>query len=299
MNTGYAITRLHPEVLDKGTRDAFANFVEPQYREFLTRKENTIAFGATYQGLPIGILIAECKPLIQTALIQTIFVMEEHRHHGVGTQLLEAFHEELKKLNYLLLLFTYSSDEPWAPSLEHIIATLGWPKPRIVEIECLFDAFTFDPPWIHLQITLPTGYNTFPWAELLPDQRRKLMHQQKSGLFPENLSPFNAEQQIEQLNSLGLEYKGEVIGWMITHRIAPDTIRYSSLFIQRRWQMSGVAILLLRDSILKQKQSEVHWAKLRLNIGDTESSWLQFVKRRLMPYAHHITTHKEAWKQLN
>jgi hypothetical protein len=33
-----------------------------------------------------------------------------------------------------------------------------------------------------------------------------------------DLGPFVEEERIELLNSLGLRYKGEVVGWHITHR---------------------------------------------------------------------------------
>lgn len=292
----YAINKL--DLSDVRIRNAYSALIDSSRSHLLDQPKDMIAIGASFGDHPIGIVLAEYKTQAQIAILNFIFVTEAHRNHHVATQILTKLESELKQKNIKLILFSYASNEPWAHILEHVIATLGWAPSRNFEIICHFDT-DFNPPWLKQEYPLPLGFSIFPWKDLLPEQRSRLQHQQNFGLFVEELSPFKDEDKIEFLNSFGLEYKGEVVGWIITHRTAKDTIRYSSLFIQKRWQMSGVAIILLQMSIMKQKSSPIRHAILRVAFGDTEPSWLQFVKRRLVPYALKVEYTKQAWKALN
>ncbi|NET42698.1 hypothetical protein [Okeania sp. SIO2B3] len=46
--------------------------------------------------------------------------------------------------------------------------------------------------------------------------------------YPTSLSPFG-NTPAEPLNSLGLRYETQLVGWMVTHRVATDAIRYSTM----------------------------------------------------------------------
>jgi len=114
------------------------------------------------------------------------------------------------------------------------------------------------------------------------------------------MSPLGAEEKIiEYTNSLGLRYKKEVIGWMITHRIAPDTIRYTSLYVDPEYQYKGPSIRLLIESMVLQTRSTIKWALFEINLDQINPSWYKFVQKRLAPYSQKITEIYKTWKQLN
>jgi hypothetical protein len=113
------------------------------------------------------------------------------------------------------------------------------------------------------------------------------LHQIDQGRIHPLLNPFaNKEMPMETINSLGLRYQGEVIGWIITHRPNPETIRYSNLYVDPRFYFKGFAIsLLIKSMQLHQLTPDVPHALFEVNLTETEPSWWNFVKRRLIPYA--------------
>lgn len=298
----YAVAKIDLSTLDEAKHQAYLNLIVPEHHHLFNSQKTSeiLVIGAELNGKPIGILLAELILPIKTAEVVNLFVSEEHRNHGIGTQLLTELQDILTEKKYVLILFPYSTAEASATVLEDILKKMRWPPSRLLVIRCKFDGFTFNPPWLHAKKELPQGFSIFPWEELTHAEKQKVKSMEKSRVFPYDLSPFREEPYpVEMLNSLGLHHNGEVVGWMITHRISTDTIRYSAFFILRQWQMQGIAVQMLRESIKLQIQSPVQWGILDVNVGQTEKSWLQFLQKRLMPYATEVSYIRQAWKQLD
>ena len=113
-------------------------------------------------------------------------------------------------------------------------------------------------PWLHLADALPSTCETFPWKQLSASDRASIQQQQtESPWYPDVLCPFKEEAQIDPMTSIGLRYRDQVIGWMITHRIAKDTLRYTSLFVKQDLQKVGYAIPLLARAIRLQIEAKI------------------------------------------
>lgn len=87
---------------------------------------------------------------------------------------------------------------------------------------------------------------------------------------------------MEPLNSLGLRYRGRLIGWMVTHRVAADTIRYSTLFVAERFRARARGISLLSAAIQRQIVSPV--TNYTFAVAAENAAMLRFVQRHLQPY---------------
>lgn len=283
--------------LNLSALDAYASLIDPECHP--ENISNLLAFGAIQDGKPIGLILVQLIQVLQTGDILYLFVAEKHRGDQIEKQLLSLVQQELTKQNFILLLFSYPGNKPESAHLEQAFKTLGWPPTRLLIIHCRFDGYQFNPPWLKRGFHFSKGVREFSWDKLKPSERAELMKQEKNQIFPTYVSPFkNSPFPIEKINSLGLRHKGEVIGWMITQRIDPDTIRYSALYIQKSWQTTGSALKLLKDSIMKQIKSGVKWGVLDVNLDQTERSWLHFLERRLMPYAQEVTYTRQAWCDL-
>lgn len=300
-----SVRRLDLAVIDEKTRRLFENLTEPQFQCCLRSEQpfgidNTtiVAIGATVEGQPVGLVLATVFRALRVAEIHSLFVTEEYRNRKIGTRLLTTLQKELASENCYLVTFLYSEESSSTPFLEHILKELHWSESRLFSVQCRFDGRTFNPKWISREYKFPEGFQVFPWKELTQQDRDFLTRRMQQKAIPMTVNPFHNEESIEYMNSLGLRYRGEVIGWMITHKQDEETIKYSSLYIVREFLKQGPAIFLLSEAIRKQIQSPIPWAILEVNISQTELSWLQFIKKRLFPHAISVTHIKQTWKNL-
>lgn len=258
----------------------------------------SIAIAATNNDKPVGLLLASFIPSLGRTEVHSIFVEEPFRHRGIGTQLISQLEQEMHRQKCKRIYFSYPQEEVCMPYLEKILKKQNWSGPRYLKVSLRFLESTFDPPWLRLEYKYPPHFKEFLWKKLLKEDRYSIQNLDNQGVVPPAVLPFNDEESIELENSLGLRYKGEMVGWMITHRTSPDTIRYTSLFIIKKFEKLGPAIKLLSDSILLQKKAKVTWGAFELNFEQSPMSWIKFVKRRLIPYADVVKYTRKCWKEL-
>jgi len=292
--------RLTLSALDDHVRSKYEQMTAPENRCYLQEgvESSYFAVGALMDGVPIGLGLAR-QDSGRRAAFESLYVSPEFQggNESIGEKLLEELEKEAKKDNYYIASFLYPTDSPTRVFFERILNNRGWIKPHTYIKNYFFNCLEFHPPWFEKAIPFPAGYNEFSWSDLTPEEKQKILHQIDEGIVPEQVSPFT-KQEPEPINSLGLRYQGEVIGWMITHRSQPDTIRYSALFVQRAYQYRGVAIHLLVNAILLQQQAGVPRSLFEVNLYQIDYNWLQFVKRRLAPYAQAVTSISRSYKEL-
>ena len=172
----------------------------------------------------------------------------------------------------------------------------NWQKPRLHMIRYYFDCYIFSPPWFLKEYTLPDEITIFPWKELRPGERKKVQNQQDRSYFPYVVSPLYDEDKIQNINSLGMRKKDELIGWMVTHTFPekPDTVRYSSFYIKTEERNLGYAPVLLQQSIKLQQQSDLQWSYFLLNIEYSDKNWFHFIDKRLKSQSDPII---EVWRR--
>jgi len=270
------------------------------FLENLSTNGSLVAIGAVCSDQPIGLALADVREDTNgdySAEVLSIFVVSSHRCRGIGTALLTAIENELYQRCCRKVLLVYRTGKPTTQALESLLQKRQWspPQPRLLMYQATPKRM-MDAPWMH-KYSLPTSFSAFLWSELTKNERMIIQQKQEADQwYPESLSPFQDEEIIEPLNSLGLRYKGEVVGWMITHRLTPDTIRYTSLFIRQDFQNLGRAIPLLAKAIYLHNSSKVTKGIFVVEIEN--KPMCRFVKRRMAPYLTSITETRETFKLL-
>jgi GNAT superfamily N-acetyltransferase len=257
-----------------------------------------LAVTAAYQGKPIALALASLRKYVGLVDVHTMFVYPQHRRHHVGTRLLAKLQNTAKQEGGELISLHYELDEENTPAVEKILLANGWTESRLFLIRCFYDAYAFQPPWFRMHYTYPPSWKEVPWTTLSHEEMDALRLEQSQHSFPAIVSPFNDESHIAPFNSLVLKSGDEIIGWIITHSTAQDTIRYSALYIRPRFHFFGYAIKLLVDAIYLQKKSPIQWAFFELPIVNVRPSWVKFIQRRLIPYADKVTRIQQAWRIL-
>lgn len=255
-----------------------------------------IAIGALDNSQPVGIALASCYRYSHHVKLHHIFVQPAYRGKHLGHQLLDRLQLEAKNEGGRYYTFEYKIETPETPALEKVLTDCGWNTGKPFIIECRYNSYTFDPPWIHTHYKFPDSMQVFPWVKLSDRERQQILYDARRGVIPIAVSPFLEEELIEPLNSLGLRSQGRVIGWVITHRTDPDTILYRSLYVERSFHFLGPGGKLLIDSMLIQKKHPIKWAVFELPLTQVRPAWIQFVQKRLVPYADVVSHIVQAWR---
>lgn len=279
----------------------YAGMTFPSYRHLLQTLKSKgliVAVGAKFEQKPIALGLARLSPQEDSATILSIFVEPAYRSQGIGRSLLVYLEQVLQQRGCKDLELVYTAGKSTTPHLEHILQKDGWNPPSLRMLICkALPVQMMEAPWLH-KYSLPSGFTMFPWCDLTEAERNSILEKQNAlPWYPEELSPFSEEEIIEPLNSLGLRYQGEVIGWMITHRLAPDTIRYSRLFIKKELQKLGRAIPLLAESIKMHYGSHIPYGIW--TVSQENSAMVNFVKSRMADYMLSIKESRGVSKMLS
>ena len=281
--------------VNTATATSYERLTYPTFRPRLRALDHdcsTVALGVHLDSQPIGLILAETSTERKSAKILSSFVIPEHRRCGLGKTLLTYMEAELYRRGCLHVDLVYLSNTT-TPALEQILKRCNWsiPQPRVLKCFSSRDNIK-DASWLKLYNALPSSYTIFPWLELTLQERELIQKQQASyPWYPEVLCPFEDEENIEPLYSLGLRYQNQVVGWMITHRVSIDTVLYTSLFVRQELQRLGYAIPLLATAIRLQLESTKH-TKAVFMVDAKNTSMVKFVYRRLVPY---LTDIRKSW----
>jgi GNAT superfamily N-acetyltransferase len=268
-------------------RSLFCELTFPLFRPLLTADDadaRRVFVGVALFGQPIALAIGEVDQENKAqADIHSIFVAAPHRRRSLGSMLLTRLEEILLDRGAQLGRFTYMSGLPQTPSVEALLRKNGWLEPRHRMMICdgEFDLIT-QAPWMQRR-SFHSDFSTFLWRELSPDERAGILDRQaREPWYPEELSPFRNQHLMEPTMSLGLRYRGEIVGWCIAHRISIDTVRFFSFFVRRDVQGIGRAVPLLANSIYLSVGTPIF--KARFDVAMDNLAMLQFVRNRMAPY---------------
>ncbi|MEA5621326.1 TIGR03032 family protein [Cronbergia sp. UHCC 0137] len=236
-----------------------------------------VGVSASLAGDMVGFVIAELQA-DKTAQLLSLFVAPAYRCQGIGKNLIYQLQRNLQEQQCTQIQLSYIVTELTTKGLEPILTQLGWNKPQAqfflgqTTTEVIAQA-----PWLN-QPPLTAEFSLFPWTELTAKDRQELQLLD----FPEVLSPLADKQRLELLNSLGLRYQEQLIGWIVTHRVAANTIRYSSLFVAKPFRVRGRGIYLLATAIQRQIVSPI--TNYKFAIASENTAMLRFLRRHLQPY---------------
>ena len=278
----------------------YQGFTFPRFRphlEVLKPEGSTVAIAASDSDLPVGLVLAEIWPDGKSAEILSIFVEQKYRDLGIGTSLLIRLEEELFSRGCTSVNLVYTTGKITTPALEYLLQKCNWTVPEARTIVCKSTTDKIaNAPWMQ-KSTLPAAYTVFPWVEITAEERVAIAQQQAAEPWiPPQLIPFVSEQDLEPLNSIGLRYQGQVVGWVITHRLAPDTIRYTCSFVRQDLQKMGRIIPLYVRAIKLQEKAGIPngiWT-----VPFIYTSMVNFVQKRMAPYMISIEESKTSLKSL-
>lgn len=274
---------LCPQELKAG----FSLLAHPALRRQLLQspgQEKRQHLAATIWGQVVGLLVLTLSPKTKEAELLSLYVKPAWRQKKVAKTLWTEAESWLKKHQAHTCRFQYIQEENDTLSIDQLLTTFGWPPLKLEwvvarsELESAKeDRYLSHPPRFH------RGFEYFPWAELTHEEEQCLRNKQNPHMwYPPHLSPFVHEDRIHYPTSLGLRFQGKLIGWIVSHLMSHDVIRYSSLFVREDFQSRGHSIRLLIRALQLQLETGIAIASLQMKADNTRM--IHFVERKIKPY---------------
>jgi GNAT superfamily N-acetyltransferase len=240
------------------------------------------AVAATESGQPAGFALARMTPDGQATEVLSLFVTPPRWSRGIGTRLLQGIEQIARERGASLARINYSTQSASTAALERILGRLGWTAPRGLLLLAQLDLGMTSEPWIR-QLGIRAPHEVFPWVELTAAERGALEGIQPD--VPAVFRPFPDEAAPDPRTSLGLRLRGEVIGWMLTHQVAPKIVRYTTLYVREPWQRAALTLGLLAESIRRAASSFEPGERAALAVRMDNAPMVRLLQRKFRPHA--------------
>ena len=227
-----------------------------------------VAFGlehfdsASRKTHPIGLLVAEHvvdvpQSVVSTAevCILSITIARSHRRLGLGMMLLKKLEEWSRKhrvarltcpvpipsRHCAALLKMTGSHRGWGATPGKVVATLST-KPAVEKF------------LVRLETVVAYQARRASWdiAAFPEQQTPSLVRRIHLAAAGDHAAPWNPDDDGMQWvpavkHSRLLLFNGEIIGWLITHFVSQDCLRYAKFWVDPGWEKSGAPLALLAD----------------------------------------------------
>jgi GNAT superfamily N-acetyltransferase len=243
-----------------------------------------VARGAERQ---IGMVIAElpARPEDGAPELLSVFVAAEHRREGMGTALVAAMEDAIRARGAKSLEAVYMTGKPSIAAMERIFEKRGWEAPAIRTLTVKFTMpEALAAPW-YGRMGIPSGATIFSWCDLSVEEREQLRESdRRAPWIPKGLQPWRHDQiGFDPVSSVGLRYRGEIVGWVINHRIDPQTVRFTCSFMRKDLSRRARIVPLYSEAVTRL--SKTNCAFCTFITPTTYPGMLEFIRRHCAPYA--------------
>jgi GNAT superfamily N-acetyltransferase len=264
-----------------------------------------VAVGAYHEGKPVALALSEFTGGAGTAEVLSLFCDPAHRRRGLGTALLAATERELAARGCRRATATWSSGAAGAAAVERILRARGWSPPQARMLLCRADEPFLRAPFLRPPLfpLIERGLGdaeVFPWVRLSAADRASIARRQaESPWIPDDLRPELYEADLEPLTSFGLRVNGDVVGWLLTHRLSPLVVRYTCSFVRRDLAQRGAVLLLYGRAIRDQYAALPKGTQAIWTVPMWHREMVDFVRQRMAPYLTSLSETRGAEKALD
>jgi GNAT superfamily N-acetyltransferase len=295
-STGFVI-----DVLQPGDAPAAAAMTFPAYRHLLAlqpalrlpteheqRMIRPVGLMVRHGAEPAALVLAEVPVNEQDgpAELLSLFVASGYRGQGLATALVEEMEALLRARGAALVEAVYTTGKPSIAAIERIFEKRGWDAPDVRTITVRFTIQeALAAPWYGRMGLLPAGAEIFAWTDLTAAERQQLRESnERAPWIASSLQPWRHDELgFDPVSSVGLRYKGEVVGWVINHQIDARTVRFTCSFMRKDLSRRARIVPLYSEAV--RRLSETACAFCMFVTPTVYPGMLEFLRRHCSPYA--------------
>jgi GNAT superfamily N-acetyltransferase len=243
-----------------------------------------LGLSAWSDGAAVGLVLAELAAGPSAEML-SLYTRPRARNGGVATALVRALEQVLREKGCEQVSAVYMTGRPGIEALERVLEKCGWSPPVTRTVTLRFTPEqALATPWF-ARLSLPESeYQIFPWKDLTEEERAELERTQaESPWIATGLEPWRHDRDFDDVSSVGLRYRGQVVGWVINHRIAADTVRFTCSFMREDLARRARILPLYTASIRRLLETGCETCTFVTPVG--YAPMVEFVKRRCAPWA--------------
>ena len=254
------------------------------------------ALGAWLRDEPAGLLLAELPVEdAERADLLSIFVTPSHRRRGIAEALIQETEKRLRRRSRRHLCAVYTTGKPGVAYLERLVARRGWEPPRGRTLSVRFtpeSAFASDLLTERRLRVQQRGLEIVPWSEITPEDIDAIRRSdEESSWIAPMLAPWRFDRHGFDPSSVAARYRGQIVGWVITHRISLDEVRFTCSFMRKDLSRRG-RILPLYSAVLESlKTTPCRYCTFITPFSYPEM--VRFIRQRLAPISEFIGETRE------
>ena len=258
-----------------------------------------VLLGARVDGQPAGLLICAIESH-HTADIKSVYVRAEFRRLGIASSLVQRCEQICRQAgveSLLLGVVVPSESQP----IRAVLAKCNWldqPKRiRTLRSYCSPETRLAESPVLRRQLSHP-DLELFPWYDVSSDELHELYEesQRDDCWFDKTLSPLVDNRNLHRETSLGLRFRGKVIGWSVTHRIDKGPIIFSVMFARKipEYPLAGLRLLQgTAESLIRQGNLETTPLLCAVVSGN---KFFEFLERKIFDFLPTVVTETDVMR---
>ncbi len=259
------------------------------------------ALGAWHGDEPVGLLLAELPvddP--ENVHLLSVFVQPDHRRRGIAEALIRETEEHFKPTKRRHLSAIYTTGKPGVACLERLLARRGWDPPQGRTLSVRFTPEAILESDIMLERRLRAqrrGLEIIPWSEVTAEDIAALRRSdEEAPWIAPFLAPWRFDRNGFDPSSVAARFRGDIVGWIITHRISFDEVRFTCGFIRRDLSRRG-RLMPLYYAVL-QALKPTPCSHVTFVTPFCYPEMIGFIRRRLAPVSEFVGETREVHFEL-